>query len=212
MRGANADGDRIRNLRRSLGLTQDELARRAECDVKTIRKAEKDGRVDLATLRRIAAALNVTSADLDHPPADARATEQANLQVILGWIDAFNRRDVDAILECWHDDGVLQIPGMEGVPAGGTFCGKDEIRAHQELAFQTYRTEHLVLGNIQVNAVDNFVFARGNASVVHIPSGRETRCYAVHEFRLEAEKIAEHLVITDTRAFQQLLQDDESPG
>lgn len=212
MRGITANGNQIRELRKSFGFTQEELAKRASCDVKTIRKAEKGGRVDLRTLSRIATALQVTSADVAMGADNSHEKETVNVQTVLAWHDAFNRRDVDAILECWHDDGVLQIPGTDDIPAGGSVEGKDEIRAHTETTFQVFDTEHLSWDMMQISAVDDLVFVRGEASVMHIPTGRAMRSYVVHVFRLVRGKIIEQLISTDTRAFQQLVHDDENTG
>ena len=57
MRGALIDGEVVRNIRISRGLPQKTLAALAECDVKTIRHAEQGQRLDLATVKRIARAL-----------------------------------------------------------------------------------------------------------------------------------------------------------
>ena len=49
---------------------------------------------------------------------------QANLQLVLDWIDAFRRRDVDSIAERFHPD-----VAWEDV-AGGVACeGRDEVLA-----------------------------------------------------------------------------------
>lgn len=59
MRGVPADGRFIKKGRRSLGLTQEALAADARCDVKTVYRAENDAFLDIATLVRLAAALDV---------------------------------------------------------------------------------------------------------------------------------------------------------
>ena len=41
MRGVLTNGNWIRDLRRSHGFTQEQLAVHADCDVKTLRKAER---------------------------------------------------------------------------------------------------------------------------------------------------------------------------
>ncbi|MCA9204315.1 MAG: helix-turn-helix transcriptional regulator [Planctomycetales bacterium] len=57
MRGATANAKSAVKARQSLGLTQEELARLADVDVKTVRKAEHGGRLDLDTFTKLAFAL-----------------------------------------------------------------------------------------------------------------------------------------------------------
>ena len=54
LRGIQANGTSIYRARRLRGLTQEALAAAAACDEKTIRRAEKGCRLDLATLVRTA--------------------------------------------------------------------------------------------------------------------------------------------------------------
>ena len=58
MRGIVANGGAIVAARRAAGLTQEQLASAADCDVKTVRKAEQGReRVDLRVVVRIAKTL-----------------------------------------------------------------------------------------------------------------------------------------------------------
>ena len=50
MRGKPVHGDRIHNLRKAHGMTQEQLADSAGLDVKTVRKAEQGRRLDLGTI------------------------------------------------------------------------------------------------------------------------------------------------------------------
>jgi hypothetical protein len=59
LRGIQTNGVSIYRVRRLRGMTQEMLAAAAACDEKTIRRAEKSCRLDIATLRRIAEALNL---------------------------------------------------------------------------------------------------------------------------------------------------------
>jgi transcriptional regulator with XRE-family HTH domain len=59
MRGVQANGAFIKRARRSRGLTQEALADAARCDIKTVYRAESAGRLDMATLTRLAAALQI---------------------------------------------------------------------------------------------------------------------------------------------------------
>jgi transcriptional regulator with XRE-family HTH domain len=57
LRGIEAHGAFVYHARRALGLTQETLASAADCDVRTISRAENNGRLDIGTLVRIANAL-----------------------------------------------------------------------------------------------------------------------------------------------------------
>ncbi|HEV7897418.1 MAG TPA: helix-turn-helix transcriptional regulator, partial [Planosporangium sp.] len=62
-------GDNLARMRRRRGLTQEQLAERAEVSVSVIRKLERGDRdsASLPTLRKLAAALDVTTVDLFQP-------------------------------------------------------------------------------------------------------------------------------------------------
>jgi DNA-binding XRE family transcriptional regulator len=59
MRGVAANGDYIKERRRSRGLTQEALATAAHCDIKTVYRAESGAHLDMATLSRLAHVLRV---------------------------------------------------------------------------------------------------------------------------------------------------------
>lgn len=63
-RTVEADGTKVRALRVQRGLTQEELASRAHCDAKTIKRVEAGKPVYLQTLRNIARALGVEPCDI----------------------------------------------------------------------------------------------------------------------------------------------------
>jgi transcriptional regulator with XRE-family HTH domain len=209
MRGAAADGGSIQSLRRARGLTQEELAKRAVCDVKTVRKAEKNGRLDLATLHRLAAALDVSTPQITRSADDSPGKQQANLRSVLSWLDAFNRRDVEGLVATFRADGVSHIPGADDIPSGGTYRGAQELHRHFTEAFQLFQTECITPDMYDIHAEGDFVVLRGYARVVHIPSGRQERCYVVHEFRFQKGKIAEMYITTDTRAFYRLARGED---
>jgi ketosteroid isomerase-like protein len=56
---------------------------------------------------------------------------QENVEIVRAGFDAYNRRDLDAILEYWAPDGVLDWSNSRGVGAG-IYRGHDEIRAVAE--------------------------------------------------------------------------------
>jgi DNA-binding XRE family transcriptional regulator len=70
MRGVPANGVYIKERRRSRGLTQDSLANAARCDIKTVYRAERGAYLDIATLKRLAAALQVPYRRVIHAQED----------------------------------------------------------------------------------------------------------------------------------------------
>jgi transcriptional regulator with XRE-family HTH domain len=68
-RHAPTIGDNLARKRRRSGLTQEQLAERADVSVSVIRKLERNDResATLPTLRKLATALGVTTVDLFHP-------------------------------------------------------------------------------------------------------------------------------------------------
>ncbi|HEX6589093.1 MAG TPA: nuclear transport factor 2 family protein [Longimicrobiales bacterium] len=52
----------------------------------------------------------------------------ATVETLEGFLDAFNRHDLDAIMAYFADDCVFYMPRGRG-PRGDRFTGKDEVRA-----------------------------------------------------------------------------------
>ena len=68
---------------------------------------------------------------------------QENVEIVRRSTDAYNRRDLDGILENWASDAVLDWSSSRGFDAG-VFRGHDEIRAHWQrllAAFDEVRIE-----------------------------------------------------------------------
>ena len=55
-------------------------------------------------------------------------SEQVTVELMKGFLDAFNRHDLDAIMEYFADECVFFMPRGSG-PRGTRFSGKDEVRA-----------------------------------------------------------------------------------
>lgn len=53
---------------------------------------------------------------------------QATVQLLREFLEAFNRHDLDAIMDHFADDCVFYMPRGAG-PCGDRFVGKDEVRA-----------------------------------------------------------------------------------
>jgi ketosteroid isomerase-like protein len=68
---------------------------------------------------------------------------QENVEIVRRGTDAYNRGDLDGILEDWASDAVLDWSNSRGFDAG-VFRGYDEIRAHWQrllAAFDEVRIE-----------------------------------------------------------------------
>jgi ketosteroid isomerase-like protein len=53
---------------------------------------------------------------------------QENVEIVLRSTDAYNRRDLDGMLESWAPDAVVDWSNSRG-PEAGVYRGHDEIRA-----------------------------------------------------------------------------------
>lgn len=131
MRGVMAAGDRITRQRRRQGLTQEQLAAQADCDVKTVRRAEHSGVIDMKSLKAIAAALNATHTELvvSAPSSGSTLGESLEVQSILRrWLRAFGDNDFDRVLPTVHRGAVLYLPGDNAVLYSGEHRGLKNIR------------------------------------------------------------------------------------
>ena len=55
-------------------------------------------------------------------------SKPVTVDVLKGFLDAFNRHDLDAIMNCFADDCVFYMPRGAG-PRGDRYNGKAEVRA-----------------------------------------------------------------------------------
>ena len=55
-------------------------------------------------------------------------SDQVTVELMKGFLDAFNRHDLNAIMSYFADDCVFYMPRGAG-PRGDRYLGKDEIRA-----------------------------------------------------------------------------------
>jgi ketosteroid isomerase-like protein len=69
---------------------------------------------------------------------------QANMETAKRVIDAFNRRDVDAILECVNPD-LEWFPAMPVAPGGGALRGREGIESYIREVNDTWE-EYRVVG------------------------------------------------------------------
>src|SRR5687767_15075739 len=62
-------------------------------------------------------------------------SKPVTVELLEGFLDAFNRHDLDAIMEFFADDCVFYMPRGAG-PRGDRFVGKDEVRAGLATRFE----------------------------------------------------------------------------
>jgi ketosteroid isomerase-like protein len=60
---------------------------------------------------------------------------EVSLETLKSFLDAFNRHDLDAIMEYFHDDCVFYMPRGKG-PRGDRYTGKQEVRAGLATRFE----------------------------------------------------------------------------
>lgn len=83
-KGTIANGAVITAARKARGLSQEQLAAKVGCDVRTLRSAEKSGKVKISTLAEIGAALSLSVSQLlDVSERAALATTPAPLVLVL---------------------------------------------------------------------------------------------------------------------------------
>ena len=94
---------------------------------------------------------------------------QRNVEIVRRATDAYNRGDLDGILENWASDAVLDWSNSRGFDAG-VFRGHDEIRAHWQrllAAFDEVRIE--LVDSIEVEdgllIVENVGYLRGRDGI-----------------------------------------------
>jgi len=62
-------------------------------------------------------------------------TTEVNFKVLKGFLEAFNRHDLDAIMDYFHDDCVFYMPRGKD-PRGDLYVGKQEVRAGLSTRFE----------------------------------------------------------------------------
>jgi ketosteroid isomerase-like protein len=62
-------------------------------------------------------------------------SNEPTLETLQGFLDAFNRHDLDAIMEYFHDDCVFYMPRGKA-PRGDAYIGKAEVRAGLATRFE----------------------------------------------------------------------------
>lgn len=215
MRGVVSHGERIRNARIAHGLTQEQLAARADVDVKTIRKAEQGKRLDVDTLARLARALQIEVGEVVARGSSSDGPEEVRRQVVQSWVAAWDAQDIEALLALYHDDAVMHLPSGPGNPFGGRFAGKAAIRQCNQQAWDTIKTLPARDGDFSIVVVDDTAVLQGTKRIC-LPDGREVPLTSIHMYKFAGDRIIEMRVEYDTLAVDRLSREppagsDSSP-
>ncbi len=114
------DSDRLRNLRVDASWSQDELATAAAVTLRTVQRMENDGKTSLQSLKSIAAALDVSSTELEFKPINTY--EYKSLEIPMAFGKRLKKQNlpeaIDVVLNKEGADGwqlkQLIIPSHEG--------------------------------------------------------------------------------------------------
>jgi transcriptional regulator with XRE-family HTH domain len=207
MRGMNANGDLIRDLRKVQGITQEQLAERAGLDVKTVRNAEQSKRLDLGSLTKLCFVLKAELRQLIvRPCRSARELEIARRDVVIHWQRAFNERDLDGLMRGYHDDAELHLPGEPLITFAGDFRGRKRIRRAAQVAWGHCRRQLLDQQDHAILVSDETVIVQGHMCL-RSSTGEVRRLHYTQTFRFNGELIVDHRVEFDTLNFARLAQD-----
>ncbi|OJW16280.1 MAG: hypothetical protein BGO49_19025 [Planctomycetales bacterium 71-10] len=204
MRGVCVDGDNLRAVRILRGLTQEGLSDLSGLDVKTVRKAERGGRLDLSTVDRLAVALETAMGRLvrrEAPDAGCQARRDA----VLRWLAAWDARDMDGILAIYHERATFHLPGGPVIPFHGIFRGHDEIRVGYETAWGTCRTAVTEPEEVMIHAFGDKVILEGPCGV-YLPSGEVVRLWCVQIYTFDGDRVIDHRVEYDTLEFARVME------
>jgi ketosteroid isomerase-like protein len=92
-----------------------------------------------------------------------------NVEIVRRTTDAYNRHDLDGIVEHWAPDAVLDWSNSRGLEAG-VYRGHDEIRAFTQRFLATWDEVRLELGEpmeaaADVLVVENVTYLRGRDGI-----------------------------------------------
>ncbi len=204
MRGVEVDGELIRRLRIATGLTQGDLAAKIDCDEKTVRKAESsNGRIDLRVAVAIAEHLDCEPALIMKCAAGSEVQSRRNKEIVLAWNDAYVASDVERIMSLHHENSILEIPGSDGLPAGGNYSGFDQIRNHMIEMFRFFKIVHVSEDDFDLHAFDEVAFLRSTATFRFLPNGRQFTARFLNEFQFSDGRILHRVSISDLTGFRE---------
>lgn len=202
MRGQWADGNAIRKFRTAQALTQEDLAAIADCDIRTVRNAEKGRRLDPKTLRKLAVALSVNVGDVQRQGTG----QETNVRIVSEWLAAVRKGDLKEVTACLDDQVVLYLPSIPAVPLNGSIHGKEQVANAVETVASLVRIEFLQGEPCEHHPTRDRVFAVGIANVVAKASETAEVMRGIAMIRLDRKRIIEVHFSFDTLLLQRLLQ------
>lgn len=206
MRGIRVRGNLIRTRRKAAGLTQEELAVAAGCDVKTVRKTEHGAeRVDLWVMSAIAEVLGCETESLIVLDTASEGKAEFHLSLVNEWHAAYENADIDRLLALHSEDTILEIPGSDGLPAAGNFTGIAQLREHFKAMFKLFRLREVQDDDFRIHAVDDLVFLRSTATIEYLPVGKSYTTRHVNEFEFRDGKIARRVVVADYDGLREIV-------
>jgi transcriptional regulator with XRE-family HTH domain len=207
MRGAQANGEQIQAVRLARGLTQEQLASVAAVDVRTIRKAERGQRVDLGTMTRISFSLDIDVGSLIVRTRSPEELEIRRRDAMRRWHDGWEAHDIQTLLNLYHDDAVVHLPGAPDIPFAGTHRGKEAIRRAHETAWRTCKTEPMFQGDFSLLMSDNTAVLSGTKEACLLENRSvKLSCVQIFTFLPNSELVADQRVEFDTLNFARLFR------
>lgn len=207
MRGILTNGARIRELRKIQGHSQEQFAALVDCDVKTLRKAERGKHpVDLRIVVDIARVLGENFETLTRSGIES-SSKQRLVEITCQFHDAFMRSDVASLLALHTEDTILELPGTDGLPAAQSCCGIEELRGHLEEMFCTFRLQSVRSDDFEIHAADNYAFLRSTLTIEYLPTGKTYTTRHMCELEFRDGKIARRITVADYELLRQIVAD-----
>lgn len=198
MRGVAINGGAFVAARQRCGLTQEQLARKADLDVKTIRKAEKNqSQFDLRTIIRMAEALGCAVRQISPVLDESGDLASVNQQVVLRWHETFVAANLEAHLMLYTNDTILETPAAEGLPWAGNLRGIESLKQHLQKTFQLFRIVDVRQDELLIHSDADYVFLRTTETIEYRPLTRTYTSRFSNEFLLRDGLIARRVVFAD---------------
>ncbi len=201
-RGALTNGQKIVSSRKFLGLTQEQLAAKADIDVKTIRNAESGKRLDLSTIQRVAQCLLIPWQELlqESLQFDAKTCKA----IIAKWLRAWIHQDVQMIVDLYTPSARVMIAGAPTIPFAGEHLGRDAIQSTFELAWQWISCSHRHRSKYSVFVANKQVLL-STFGLLESPNRASVTMTSLQHFVFQDQFISQHRIEYDTLAMHRLL-------
>jgi ketosteroid isomerase-like protein len=190
-------------------LTQEQLAAQSECDVKTVRKAEKSGHVDQSIVESLSQTLGIEPRNLIDTALLDR--EGGDIEIAMSWLDTFNQRDAERLAELYHEEGTLKVMMDDKLLGGGLFIGRTGVTQWASVCFDAMLTEQVTHNMFQIDVAGCFVFVRSirDLQVTSLRTNQHIYAPVACEFQMRMGKIWSHRIFSDTDAIARLLSEAE---